>query len=782
MSESLLTPFFAYVDQSLISSASNFFDNSTTSVLRELLQNSRRSGATRVDLYQQGNRWKYSDNGPGCAPQALLGLGASRWQAGVREKETPAGCGFFSLARRNPLVTCHKLGWRVQLNERHFNGQIPIEPEAVTAAEADCLGLVIEFDHDTSRFAYGVSTIARFMPIDFYLNGTKQVCHEDFMAAPSSSRAHKIIEFDEHITIRVDLVGGGTGSHLACYHGWTVDLVDRDYLQLGTTGSSVGTCAAVMVTRESALPLELPQRNNMISSDVTKKIKDLIYCTALELAVEALQDTCVASPQIWLTARSRGYTGPVLYPKFVGQLITRSEGAEMADYSVTSNDDDGDVYDVEGFITMDEFETGDYKFAPDNDLLTLISQTSIPFKLLDSGAGSVYDLDLDQYFAPGLRLVKPLESLKGFGYGINEGHEAYEWAKRLCALQKRGHAWYENVTVTAVGTAEDGKEFSFEGDPTSGRGGFDSDNLYDSMQLEFRSDDETEEVILPTEALFELAGDNYDSDVDFLITRKWLEGIPSGFVDTLASAVFSIRKCREQDGGEDDVTHNKISDRLQEKLAKFEGLDDFYKERFMTAAIAAVDDGLYHLDPKPGCIVMTFPVRHGQHHVAHAVATCEFLPPFSPWFTFEGSNGTVSCDETGNRDRFEFREPGTNLPVYSEFHSFDVQAMRQLGFKMGVMDILDACGWHDSTKKIYVTPHLPHVLWSLGFLAEPTVAHESPELRTALIAAVKENRVSPNLFSALQSDYPDMIKSIRTEISTDALPPTHELWVFSPRV
>ena len=775
---SLLTPFKAYVDQSLISNASNFFDNSTTSILRELLQNSRRSGATRVDLQQSGKRWKYSDNGPGCVPTDLLGLGASRWEAGVREAETPAGCGFFSLARRNPTVSCPSMDWKLQLTEKHFNGELEIQPEpcfdSTEFVTADpTIGLVIEFDCSGSE--YGLATIAKYMPIDFYMNGIRQDCHHDFLAKPAGSVAHKIIEFSEHITVRVDLVRG-TGGHIAaCYHGRKVDFPDRDYFTVGTTGDNFTTSVAVLVKREKALPLELPQRNKMVVSDNTKAIKALVHLVSLELAADNLQDVSLASPRIWLTARAHGYKGAVLYPKFFGQLITRTDAAEMQDYSLP-DDDEGHIYDVGRYVTIDEFEAEDYKCKPNKELLALIAQTSIPF--VKNDAGSLYDLDLDEYFAPGLRLVTPLASCSGFGHSIQEGGEGYEWAQRLRRLRTRGHAWYEQALIVAKGVTEDGKPFELEGEATT-RHGFDEGNVYESIQLEIRSDDDTEELILPTPALFGLAGENYDDDIEFIVTRAWFDEMPSSMPDSLARFAYVMRKCRETDS-EDEVTVDKMVEKLREKFAKFAGLEDFYKQRFIEAATAGVDAGIYSLENKPGCVVLTLPVSGNR--VSESLATCELIPPFVAHYKFEGSHGITHCDAQGNRDPFEANVPGTDKPPYPEYHSFDVPTMERLGIKPGDVDILDACGWHDSTKKIYVTPELAHVMWTVGCLAgDPSLAADSPEVRAALISALKEGRISSDLYSAMWCEYNAVVKSLVGD-AMSYLPPIRKLWFYSSAI
>ena len=771
---SLLVPFKAYVDQSLIRNASNFFDNSTVSILRELLQNSRRSGATRVDLRQKDKRWIYSDNGPGCSPQDLLGLGASRWQEGVLEKETPAGCGFFSLARRNPSVTCPRRNWRVDLAEPHFNGELEIKPvPAFSDAElvdADTsLGLVIEFDFVTGCSSYGLTAIAKYMPLDFYLNGSLQACRADFMGAPSDSLAHRIIEVSEFVTLRVDLVRGVSGINAANYHGWKVDLPARDYLTFGTTnGGNVAVRSALEVVREKALPLELPQRNKMVASATTKAIQDLIYCTALELAASTLQETSVASPQLWLLARSRGYTGPVLYPKFIGRLLTRRDNTDMSDYLVC-DDEDGEVWEEGRYVTLEDFEdeAQGYKIAPSAEVLTLIAQTTIPCE--ENDGHSIFAIDTDEFFAPDLRLVKRLKSLEDFGYRIDETSEAYSWARRLRDAVNKRSSWCEQVLVVAHGTSADGKKIAFEEDVEC-RSWLDSEKLYDSISLDFLNETGGTEVSLPAAALFKIPGDKDDMDIDFILTKQWLERMPSDFKHTLTSAVFTIRKCQE----EEDVSYEQMCDQFEQKLAKFSGLEAFYKERFLAAAIAGVSEGLYQLDATLDRVVLTLPLNSNSRSVASGLASCEFVKPYAAFYFFVGAHGTTSCDEAGNRPPYE------ECPSYPEYHSFDVASMKQLGIEPGEVDILDACGWHDSTKRIYVMPSLPHLLWTAGCLSqEPSEDVMSDAVRVGLTNAIKGGRVSPDLYSAIWYAHTPLVKAI-VPAAMSYLPPIRQLWIYAP--
>ena len=754
--------FRAYVDDSLIASAASFFDNQTSSIIRELLQNSRRSGATRVDLYQQGKRWVYSDNGPGCSPQDLLGLGASRWRDEIRERETPAGCGFFSLARRNPVVTCPSRGWRINLKEAHFNGQDMVVPEPVSVLPPDIAekGLIIEFDHGKGEMMYGIEGLARYMPLDFYLNGRLGACREEFLSCPPGSIACEVIEVSQYIKVRVDLVKSGKGTKEVNYNGHVVQLDDYDYEVFGTIEkASYAVQGRIEVAREQALPLELPQRNKIVRSADLEALLKLIKHTGLKLGAENLAEISIASPALWLNERARGYSGPVLYPKFIGRQITRYECVDMSDYSFNC-DDSREVFDVGEYITFDTYMTEGYRMTPGNDLLSFLAQTTIP-----SG------MDVDTEFAPGLKLVEPLSWLSGFR--VTEGSEGYEWYRRFCALKDKGQAWCDRILLVGGITDENGDALSLECDVEQSHL-YDEERLYDWLRLEFRSDD-GDEFVFPIEAIFDVNGNSDQVGIPCVLTRIWFDHMPTNFPGIIAEATYRFRKCDEHEGCADSVTVERIQEDLETHLAKFSGLEEFYAAKILEAAIEATEDGLYHFAAKPTQVVVTMKVSGRGRSIdrSESATKFEFEPAFVPCYTFEGSDGTVLCDAQGLRDPRELMNPETGTIFYPEFHSFDIETMGILGLPPGDRDILDACGWHDATRKIYVLPSIVHLLWTAGHLHDPSLDETSTPVKHAIRALLTSRQLPSRFISALWSYKPQLFDAVDA-----GLIPNEKTWVF----
>jgi hypothetical protein len=152
---------FEYVGQ--------IFDASFRTVLAELLQNSRRSGALKVklelsSLEDGGVRVSVADDGCGIADmQELLDLASTGWDEAVGEAEIPAGMGFFALVSfSDKPVSVASLNWRTEISKDVFQGRGEAEVE-----ETDEIvnGTRIEFEVPSlsvSNAAHVVRDVSRY--------------------------------------------------------------------------------------------------------------------------------------------------------------------------------------------------------------------------------------------------------------------------------------------------------------------------------------------------------------------------------------------------------------------------------------------------------------------------------------------------------------------------------------------------------------------------------------------------------------------------------------------
>ena len=91
-----------------------FSDN--TKVISELLQNSRRAGATRIDVVRGEGFISVSDNGSGIKSfQDLLTLAQSNWDESVMDEDAPYGMGFFSALFAAERVVVQSQGKEIEV-------------------------------------------------------------------------------------------------------------------------------------------------------------------------------------------------------------------------------------------------------------------------------------------------------------------------------------------------------------------------------------------------------------------------------------------------------------------------------------------------------------------------------------------------------------------------------------------------------------------------------------------------------------------------------------------
>ena len=179
----------ARVHDGAIDRVTRFFNATLADAFVELVQNSRRAGATRMDVVTQarpeaeasgGIRVTVTDDGDGIAdPAVLLSFGESGWDEDTARREDPAGIGVYALSKRGCTVSSRARGplldlapgWRVSLTPDCFLGK---EEAAVVEADAPWPhGTAISFIADESLVMIqgAVQAAARHCPLPVTFNG-----------------------------------------------------------------------------------------------------------------------------------------------------------------------------------------------------------------------------------------------------------------------------------------------------------------------------------------------------------------------------------------------------------------------------------------------------------------------------------------------------------------------------------------------------------------------------------------------------------------------------------
>ncbi|KKL45070.1 hypothetical protein LCGC14_2359340, partial [marine sediment metagenome] len=137
----------AKVSERLLTKASRLFTGTLEGRIIEILQNSRRAGATHVNIVNKDGFITVCDNGSGIDDfSKLLNLGDSDWDDSMEQSEDPAGVGVFCLAPRE--LTILSGSRKVCITESAWTGQ----PTEVVQNGDFVKGTILIFKDDLWKF------------------------------------------------------------------------------------------------------------------------------------------------------------------------------------------------------------------------------------------------------------------------------------------------------------------------------------------------------------------------------------------------------------------------------------------------------------------------------------------------------------------------------------------------------------------------------------------------------------------------------------------------------
>ena len=187
----------ARVHEDALKRVTRFFASTLTDVFVEALQNSRRSGATRIRVTvgtpaghprngaaeppETRLTVTVADDGAGIAdPAVLLSFGENGWSDDVVAREDAAGMGILSLAQRGCRIASRTRtpdghaghGWSVDLQPEHFTGQSDAQVRPDDAAPHPS-GASVRFHATESAEAIhaAIANAARHYPLPVVIEG-----------------------------------------------------------------------------------------------------------------------------------------------------------------------------------------------------------------------------------------------------------------------------------------------------------------------------------------------------------------------------------------------------------------------------------------------------------------------------------------------------------------------------------------------------------------------------------------------------------------------------------
>ncbi|BAI96659.1 hypothetical protein Sj15T_09640 [Sphingobium sp. TA15] len=170
------------ISQDALSRVSRFYSGGPEDAIAEILQNSRRAGASCVDidlLNRAGHPvLTIRDDGIGIDdPAALLALGHSGWGDKIAQAEDPAGMGVFSLAGLRVEYRSYshsaKSGWRVIIDGDAWSHQRPIAIEPFDHSNGTEIHIDMPEAWESRGFERVVEQVARYYPLRVFWQGTE---------------------------------------------------------------------------------------------------------------------------------------------------------------------------------------------------------------------------------------------------------------------------------------------------------------------------------------------------------------------------------------------------------------------------------------------------------------------------------------------------------------------------------------------------------------------------------------------------------------------------------
>ena len=237
-------------------------------ILRELLQNARRSTTDRIDIDIRGRWIEITDYGHGILnPDALLEYGTPIWTPQVLDEE-PAGTGLFALANSEARISTrpaasdtgeHGQPWSVLLAPEHFRGSPARPVRSDDAPEPH--GTKVSFAVEQVKEWWVESQVAHF-PVPVRING------REVERTPIAEGADESIEWNG---IRIGLFDGRAGREKRSqlnYHGAVVPLHVRTVEGAPYAMADVVDCAR--------LRLERPGLESVEDDDFSQRLHETI--------------------------------------------------------------------------------------------------------------------------------------------------------------------------------------------------------------------------------------------------------------------------------------------------------------------------------------------------------------------------------------------------------------------------------------------------------------------------------------------------------------------------
>ena len=203
------------VSPKAVEKVTRFFNASLSDILLELFQNSRRAGATRVDVTTRDGSAPgrtlviVSDDGAGIEkPDTVLAFGESAWPDPAAANDDPAGMGLYALAGREFTIQsttgdARDAPWFMKIEPANFDDGRPATVQPAAPFSKPGTVITFEFEGTTPSWIENcLAATARFQRVRVYHNGELVEQHDINRGAFYTERwgPRNAVTFGVHVT------------------------------------------------------------------------------------------------------------------------------------------------------------------------------------------------------------------------------------------------------------------------------------------------------------------------------------------------------------------------------------------------------------------------------------------------------------------------------------------------------------------------------------------------------------------------------------------------------
>lgn len=269
----------------LISNLGTMFSSSIT-VIAEILQNSRRAGATSIYVEETEDSLIFSDNGSGINSfQDLLTLAQSAWDEKIMDEDSPYGLGFFSALFAAEYVVVKSKGKQISIDttKNLLDQVIDIFASNVT------IGTVVELHHPKIKGIHAsLVEYAKGFPIDIYFSGSNSNIYDqqDLCSQRLSNDRKLSSKFEEfecgHISIDIERYK----NNFVDIEGFCAYL--QGFKIMEASSHRYVSHDEPIVHLDSSFQARMPDRDTLINADyekmrITSAIKKVLRAKLMEI-------------------------------------------------------------------------------------------------------------------------------------------------------------------------------------------------------------------------------------------------------------------------------------------------------------------------------------------------------------------------------------------------------------------------------------------------------------------------------------------------------------------